>query len=150
MLRAAAALALGSAVVPLTGCDLFDGDGGPAPAPDPLAPLVDESLRLAAGLRATAVAHPALAGRLIPLAEAHEIHAAELGRLVGASPSAAPTPTVTVAAPIDPDRAVAALRRAERAGRDSAVAAATAAPAERAALVGSVAAARASHLEALR
>ncbi|PZG14191.1 hypothetical protein C1I95_22300 [Micromonospora craterilacus] len=152
MLRAGTLLALGGAAAPLTGCGLFDRDDEP-PEPDPHAPLVDESLRLAAGLRAAATADPDLAGRLVPLAEAHEAHATELARVIGtATPSgtAAPSASPSEAPPADRAATLTALRQAERAGRDTATQACAAASAERAALLGSIAAARATHLEALR
>ncbi|MEV6812194.1 hypothetical protein [Micromonospora sp. NPDC051296] len=150
MLRAGTLLALGGAGAPLTGCGLFDRDDEP-PEPDPHAPLVDESLRLAAGLRAAATAHPDLAGRLVPLAEAHEAHATELARVIGtATPSGTAAPSASAAPPADRAATLTALRQAERAGRETATQACAAAPAERAALLGSIAAARATHLEALR
>ncbi|MEW2374687.1 hypothetical protein AB0883_01095 [Micromonospora sp. NPDC047812] len=149
MLRAGALLALGGAAAPLTGCGLLDRDDEPTPGPDPLTPLLDESLRLAAGHRDAAAAHPALAGLLTPIAEAHRAHAAELARVIGVplpSASAAATP----ATPGDPAAARAALREDERAAREAATRACAAAPAERAALLASIAAARATHVEALR
>ncbi|MEU5550870.1 hypothetical protein ABZ738_13970 [Micromonospora sp. NPDC047793] len=155
VLRAGALLALGGSAVPLSGCGLFGGDEQP-PEPDPLAPLVDESLGLAAGLRAAATAHPDLAARLVPLAESHEAHAAELARLTGAATPSGPavpsgaTWSSPAVRPGEPAATLAALRQAERTGRESAKAACAAAPADRAAVLGSVAAARASHLEALR
>ncbi|MBM0235768.1 hypothetical protein JNW91_30825, partial [Micromonospora sp. STR1_7] len=97
LLRTGALLALGGAVAPLTGCDLFDRDDQPAPPPDPLRPMVDESLGLAAAHRASAAAHPELAERLGPIAEAHTAHATELARVIGvavpSAPAAAPTTT---------------------------------------------------------
>ncbi|WBB94566.1 hypothetical protein [Verrucosispora sp. WMMC514] len=150
MLRASALLALGGAAAPLAGCGLLDRDE-PPPPPDPLAPLLDESRQLAAGLRAAATAHPDLAARLLPLAESHEAHATEIARLTGAATaSAAPTATPSGSPPTDRSATLAALRRSERAGREAAIRACAEAPAERVALLGSVAAARATHLEALR
>ncbi|MFI7487598.1 hypothetical protein ACIBXA_04350 [Micromonospora echinaurantiaca] len=149
MLRAGAVLVLGGATAPLTGCDLLDRDD-PAPGPDPLAPLVDEALRLAAGLRAAAGAHPELADRLTPIAESHQAHAAELARVIGTPLPSAPAPSPSEPAAADPDAALAGLREAERAGRETATRACAAAPAERAALLGSIAAARATHVEALK
>ncbi|MEU7995112.1 hypothetical protein AB0B83_07200 [Micromonospora sp. NPDC049060] len=149
MLRAGMLLALGGAAAPLTGCGLLSRDDDPAPGPDPLTPLLDESLRLAAGHRDAAAAHPTLAGLLTPIAEAHRAHATELARLIGVplpSASAAATP----AAPGDPAAARAALREDERAAREAATRACATAPAERAALLASIAAARATHVEALR
>ncbi|MEH0840838.1 hypothetical protein V6U81_00380 [Micromonospora sp. CPCC 205711] len=149
MLRAGALLAVGGAAVPLTGCDLFDGDE-PAPPPDPLEPLAGESGELAARHRAAVAADPGLADRLTPIADAHAAHADELRRLIGRpapSGSAAPGPSTTAA---DRDTLLADLRAAEQRGRDNAVRACATAPGERAALLGSIAAARATHLEALK
>ncbi|MEW2380778.1 hypothetical protein AB0873_01585 [Micromonospora sp. NPDC047707] len=137
-------------MAPLTGCDPFDRDAEPAPGPDPLAPLVNEALALAAAYREAAAAHPTLAGRLTPIAEAHAAHAAELARVARiALPSA--TATAPPGAPAaDPDTALAALRERETTARQTATRACAEAPAERAALLASVTAARATHLEVLR
>ncbi|MEV4122225.1 hypothetical protein [Micromonospora sp. NPDC049645] len=149
LLSAGALLVLGGAVTPLTGCDLFDRDDQPAPPPDPLRPMVDESLALAAAYRTSATAHPDLADRLNPIAEAHTAHATELARVIGVTlPSAAPTATTAPAA--DPAGALTALRALEKTAQQSATAACAAAPAERAALLGSIVAARATHQEALK
>jgi hypothetical protein len=149
LLGTGALLVLGGAVTPLTGCDLFDRDDQPAPPPDPLRPMVDESLALAAAYRTSATAHPDLAERLNPIAEAHTAHATELARVIGVPlPSAAPTATTAPAA--DPAGALAALRALEKTAQQSATAACAAAPAERAALLGSIVAARATHQEALK
>ncbi len=147
VLGVGALLALGGAAAPLTGCGLLDRDE--PPAPDPLAPMIDEALRLAAGLRAAAGAHPDLADRVTPLAEAHEAHAAELARVTGtALPSGPAAPSG--APPADKAATLTALRQAERTGRDAASKACAEAPADRVALLGSITAARASHLEALK
>ncbi|NJP31750.1 hypothetical protein [Micromonospora thermarum] len=137
-------------MAPLTGCDPFDRDGEPAPGPDPLAPLVDEALALAAAYREAAAAHPTLAERLTPIAEAHATHAAELARVARMTlPSA--TATGAPAEPTsDPDAALATLREREKTAREAATRACAEAPADRAALLASVTAARAAHLEALR
>ncbi|SDY52310.1 hypothetical protein SAMN05444365_102525 [Micromonospora pattaloongensis] len=137
----------------LTGCGLFDRDPDTPPAPDPLAPLLAGALDLAARHEAAAAARPELADRLAPIAQAHRAHAAELARVIGA---AAATPTATAgptsAGPGGADDVrgmLADLRAAERAGQAAAVQACRAAPAARAALLGSIAAARATHLEVL-
>ncbi|MFI9529817.1 hypothetical protein [Micromonospora rosaria] len=148
MLRTGALLALGGATVPLAGCDLLDREDAPDPAADPLAPLLAGALDLAARHRAAMAADPTLADRLGPIAEAHQAHAAELGRVIGA---ASPSPTPAGSAPAGDRTAVlAALRAAEQQGRQDAATACAQAPAERAALLGSVAAARATHVEALK
>lgn len=107
--------------------------------------MVDESLVLAAAYQASAAAHPELADRLGAIAEAHTAHATELARVIGvALPSTVATP------PADPTGALAALRAMEKTAQQSATVACAAAPAERAALLGSIAAARATHQEALK
>ncbi|MDG4808414.1 hypothetical protein O7634_16820 [Micromonospora sp. WMMD1120] len=134
----------------MTGCDLFDRDDEPTPPPDPLRPMVDESLALVAAHRAAASAHPELADRLNPIAEAHSAHAAELARVLGVAVPSAPPATPTSAPATDPAAALAALRALEKTAQRSATAACAAAPAERAALLGSIVAARATHQEALK
>ncbi|MGC4805412.1 hypothetical protein [Micromonospora sp. DT233] len=148
MLRAGALLTLGGATAPLTGCDLFDRGDGPDPAPDPLEPLAAEAHDLAARHRAALAAEPELTGLLTPIAQAHEAHAGELARLLGRPTPASAAPATAPGG----DRAatLAALRQGEEAGRESAAKLCAAAPPERAALVGTIAAARASHVEALR
>ncbi|MFJ5668568.1 MULTISPECIES: hypothetical protein [unclassified Micromonospora] len=149
LLRAGGLVALGGATAPLTGCDLFDRDDGP-PAPDALEPLAAEALALEARYRAAATADPALAGRLTPIADAHKAHAEELRRVIGRpAPSGTPAsgaPTTAGA----PDAVLTELRQAEQEGRTNAAKACAEAPAERAALLGSIAAARATHVEALK
>ncbi|SCE63983.1 hypothetical protein GA0070564_10122 [Micromonospora mirobrigensis] len=151
LLRAGALLALGGAPAPLAGCDLFDRGDDPPPAPDPLEPLVAGALELAGRHRAALAADPGLAERLTPIAEAHEAHAAELRRVIGRTPpSGSPSPTPGASAPTTTGAAlVAELRAAERTGQVAAAKACATAPAERAALLGSIAAARATHVEVL-
>ena len=130
----------------MAGCGLFDDDPEPPPPPDALQPVLDEALALAAACDRLAVAEPALAARLTPLASDHRAHATELARVIGAGiPSTAPS----AAAPaVGGSRAD--LRKAVQAGQRTATTAARQAPAERAALVGSIAACRATHAEALK
>ncbi|MEH0950379.1 hypothetical protein [Micromonospora sp. CPCC 205554] len=147
MLRAGGLVALGGAAAPLTGCDLFDRDKEP-PAPDALEPLAAEALALEARYRAAATAAPALAERLTPIADAHRAHAEELRRVIGRpAPSGTPAAAGSASAP---DAVLTELRRAEQEGRTNAARACAGAPAERAALLGSIAAARATHVEALK
>ncbi|MET7706764.1 hypothetical protein [Micromonospora sp. NPDC005413] len=150
LLRVGALLALGGAAAPLTGCDLFDRDDQPAPPPDPLRPMVDESLALAAAHQTSAAAHPELADRLGPIAEAHTAHATELARVIGVALPSTVAAAPTTAPVADPTGALAALRALEKTAQQSATVACAAAPAERAALLGSIAAARATHQEALK
>jgi hypothetical protein len=150
VLRAGALVALGGAAAPLTGCDLLDRDDDPAPGPDPLEPLAAEAAALADRHRAAVAADPSLADRLTPIADAHRAHADELRRVIGRpAPSAAPTGSPTASPAAEPADLLAELRRAEQTGRANAAKACAAAPAERAALLGSIAAARATHVEAL-
>lgn len=107
--------------------------------------MVDEALALAAAYQANAAAHPDLADRLGPIAEAHTAHATELARVIGvALPTAVATPAT------DPGGTLTTLRALEKTAQQSATAACAAASAERAALLGSIAAARATHQEALK
>lgn len=144
------------ALYPMSGCGLFGDEEEKAqpPAPDPLAPLLAEALSLASQHEAAIAAFPALAGRLTPVAAAHREHAAALTKVIKAprpSGSASPDPSASTAAPAgDVKSTLATLRSAEQAGQRSAAEACQAAPAERAALVGSIAAARATHLEVVR
>ncbi|GLY04808.1 MULTISPECIES: hypothetical protein [Actinoplanes] len=131
----------------LGGC--FGDDPEPPPAPDALQPLLDEALTMAAAYERAVVAQPALADRLTPLAEDHRAHATELATMIGATlPSAVAAPSASGSA-TDGD-STADLRKAEQTAQKNAVAACRTAPAERAALVGSIAASRATHAEALR
>jgi hypothetical protein len=131
----------------LSGCGLFDVEPEPAPEPDPLQPLLDEALALAAAYDRAALAQPDLAERLAPLAADHRAHATELARVIGAdAPSAAPGAS---AAP-DPGQTARELRAAEQNAARTATLSARTVPSERAALVGSIAACRATHAEALK
>jgi hypothetical protein len=131
-----------------TGCGLIDEKPAPPPPPDPLAALIGEALALSVTYRsAAAVSAPDLAARLTAIAADHDAHAREVAQLIatplpsapasGPPPSASATPAVT------------GLRAAETKAHDTAVAACLAASPGRVALLGSIAACRASHLEAL-
>ena len=145
-LAAAGATALG-------GCGLLDEDPQPAPPPDPAQPVLDGAWELAAVYDRAITAQPALSGRLTPIAEAHRSHAAELARVIGGAAAttttAAPTPSQTGPAG-DPAATVRELRTAEQKAQRVAATACRSAAADRAALIGSIAAARAAHAEALR
>lgn len=150
LLRTGALVALGGTAVPLTGCDLFDrGDGKPS-APDPLEPLAAESAALESRYRAAIATDSTLTDRLTPIADAHRAHAEELRKVIGRpAPSGAPAATPTLTA-TGPDGVLTELSQAEQQGRKNAAKACVAAPADRAALLGSIAAARATHVEALK
>ncbi len=135
------------AATALTGCSLFDVEPEPTEEPDPLQPLLDEALALAAAYDRLVVTQPDLAERLTPLADDHRAHATELARVIGtALPSAAPGTSASPAA----GPTVRDLRAAEQKAQRTATLSARTVPAGRAGLVGSVAACRASHAEALR
>jgi hypothetical protein len=130
----------------LVGCGLLDDDPEPPPPPDPLQPVLDEALALAASCDRLALAEPGLAARLTPLAADHRAHATELSRLIGAQiPSTAPS----AGSPAE-GGSLSELRTAVRKGQRTATTAARQAPADRAALVGSIAACRATHAEVLK
>jgi len=144
LLGAGAGLTAGTA---LAGCGLFGDDKPDQPkAPDPLRPLLDEALALAAAYDRAALAQPGLAARLTPLGADHREHVTALSQAIGISPpaggGAAPTDSAT--------DVLAGLRAAEQAAQKTAATACATAPAARAALAGSIAACRATHVEALR
>jgi len=148
----------------LAGCGLLDRAPAPQPTPDVLRPLLDETLALVAAYDRATVAQPGLRARLTPLADDHRAHAVELAALIGTRPPSAAgdtTATPTPAAPgpasssaygaaVSPAAVLAGLRAAEQAGQRNAVAACMRAPAQRTPLLGSIAACRAAHAEALR
>jgi len=138
-----AATGLGGAA--LSGCGLFGGDDTPSGAGDAaVRPLLTEAVALAGAYDKAAAAQPDLAARLKPLADDHRAHASALAELIGKSvPAAAP-------AAIGSGDVLAGLRAAEQTAQRNAVTACKQAPAERAALIGSIAACRATHAEALR
>jgi hypothetical protein len=141
------AVAVGAAA--LGGCSIFDDRPDRPPAPDPAQPVLDEAVALAAAYDRAGVSQPRLARRLAPLAADHHAHIAELSRVLGT-----PAPSASASAPpADPGdtRAVLdGLRAAEQAAQRTASSVCRRAPAARAALLGSIAACRASHAEALR
>ena len=139
----------GLSATALAGCGLLGDKPAPQPTPDPLQPLLQEALALAAAHDRAIVAQPGLSARLAPLADDHRAHAAELTKVIGkTSPSGVPASPAPDGA--DATRLLAALRSAEQAAQRNAVTACRQAPAVRAALLGSIAACRATHAEALR
>lgn len=151
LLGTATALAAGATVVGgLGGCGLLDRDK-PDP-PDSLDPLLAATVALAARYDAAIANQPQLAERLTSLRDAHRAHAKALAQLIGrpaSSLSPSPPATTTAPTPADAAAAVAELRKAERSGQEAAADACLAAHPDRTALLGSIAAARASHLEVL-
>jgi hypothetical protein len=149
-----AAGATGVALTGLAGCGLVAFTPAPPLVPDPLTPLYDSARALAARCQRIMAAYPGLTARLTPIAQAHTAHADELARIMNPPPGALPTtapPATTEATPTGDERAaLAAHRDAETAAAKDAAAVCRQAPAVRAPIVGSIAAARASHAEALR
>jgi len=137
-----AAAGLGGAA--LSGCGLFGGGDSSSGGDDAVRPLLTEAVALAGAYDKAAAAQPGLAARLKPLADDHRAHAAALAKLIGK-----PVPPAGPAA-VGPGDVLAGLRAAEQTAQRNAVAACKAAPAGRAALIGSIAACRATHAEALR
>jgi hypothetical protein len=148
--RRRAVLAFGAtvAVGGAGGCGLLDSKPDTPPPADPLLPLAGDAVRLAALHRSAAADFPDRAPTLTPIAEAHDAHARELTRVM-ATPAPAPSASASAAGTAVEDR-IEALRAAEKAAYDLAVKACLATPDHRAALVGSIAAALATHLEALK
>lgn len=151
----------------LAGCELPGRTPEPDPEPDPLAGLLTATVELAGQYDEAIRSVADLGTVLAPIAATHRTHAEELGRITGialppaattagptrggsdpAGTSSPPTPPADLP-PADPTATVAALRAAEEAAGAAAAEACRSAPAERAALLGSIAAARACHLEVL-
>jgi hypothetical protein len=154
VLRAAGSV---SAVGVLSGCAWFD-DEARIPPPDPLEPLLAATRALADRYRTVLASHADLADRLGPLRDAHAAHAAALLELIGRPELASPPPDTgpatpagagPTASPGEPADPLAALREAERAAQAEAAQACLSAPPRRAALLGSITAARATHVEVL-
>lgn len=149
----------------LAGCELPGRTPDPDPEPDPLAGLLAATVELAGQYDEAIRSVADLGTVLAPIAATHRTHAEELGRITGialptatadptragsdpAGTSSPPAPPADLP-PADPTATIAALRAAEEAAGAAAADACRSAPAERAALLGSIAAARACHLEVL-
>lgn len=140
-----------------TGCGWFRPGTEPDP-PDPLEPLLAVTRDLAGRYARTMVRHPDLADRLAPVLDTHTAHVTALLETIGrpelATPSPRPSPgapasPTPAAIPPDQDDAVDQLRSLEEEALVVAREACLAAPVERIELLGSLCAARASHLEVL-
>jgi hypothetical protein len=145
---AGAGLAGAAATGALAGCDLIPHGAEGGAEPHALDGLLVATVALGDRYDATVSTVSALAPTLVPLRDAHRAHAVALASALGREVPRAPAD----AAPVPADRvaAVAALAILEKKGRDEAVAACLASQPRLAALLGSVAAARASHLEILK
>jgi hypothetical protein len=147
-LRGVAGLAVAGAT--LAGCDLFGGGGDGTPdaeQPKQVLDFLTSTNGLADRYDATITAVPALATTLTPIRDAHRAHVKALATALGTTAPAAGAPATRP--PTDGPSAMAALVAAEKAGRDDAVAVCLAAAPRYAPLLGSIAAARATHLEVM-
>jgi hypothetical protein len=150
--RRVLAAGTGLALTGVAGCGLFDSAPPAPPVPDPLTPLYDSAVALADGYQRTVVSFPGLTDRLTPIAQAHLAHADALRQLLNPLPvpaaSGSGAPNSTPAG--DENAALEGHRKGEEQAAKDASTACRQAPADRAPLIGSIAAARATHAEALR
>ncbi|WP_203917331.1 hypothetical protein [Rugosimonospora africana] len=148
----------GATLAAAAGCGWLGGgggsDAGARSKPSPLAPALAATLTLIDLYTATMAGQPSLTGKLDPLLADHRAHVTALNAAM-APASAAPTgpatgsPSAGAGVPPDPAEALAAVRAAEQAARDSAVRDCLAAQPRYASLLGSIAACRSCHLEVL-
>jgi len=133
----------------LTGCGIFGGGGGPdqPEQPQTLLDFLAATSALADRYDATISEIPALIGALTPIRDAHRAHVRALSDALGTT--APPSGPPATRPPSDGPAATAALASAEKSARDDAVSACLAAAPRYAPLLGSIAAARATHLEVL-
>jgi hypothetical protein len=139
---------VGLAGAAVAGCDMLASGAGGTEEPHQLEGFLAATVALGDRYDMAIAAVPALSTGLGPVRDAHRAHAAALADAIGVSvPTASPPP-----APVPAQRAgaIAALVAAERAARDAAVGACVEATPRLAPLLGSIAAARASHLEVLK
>ncbi|MCW2643721.1 MAG: hypothetical protein JWP76_6027 [Dactylosporangium sp.] len=151
-----AALGGMAAAVPLTACDSPQQAARRQQIPDPLNPFYHDTAALLGRYEATIAAQPGLTARLGPLRDAHRAHLQALAREIGpglsgpstGDPSSTTVPTGSGGASNEP-ATLATLLAAEKNSSEAARAACLRAPSYRAALLGSIAAARASHVAVL-
>jgi hypothetical protein len=143
-----AAAGAGATVAVLASCDLLPATHLPTPeVPTELAAFLAGIVALGDRYDATITAVPALSQTLTPIRDAHRAHATALAQALQVTVPAATAPPP--APPTSRNPALAALAAAEKAGRDQAATICLAADARYAALLGSIAAARATHVEVL-
>lgn len=131
------------------GCDLFDTGSGTPPPPNPLESFLVDTAALLARYNQALAQVPALGPTITHIRDTHLEHANALAKALNA-PSPAPSAGGSGAPSGDRATVLAALVDAETKGHDAAVQACLATDARLAPLVGSIAAARATHLEVLR
>jgi hypothetical protein len=130
----------------LAGCGLLNRSDGEVDGHDLDAFLV-ATVALGDRYDVSMAAVPSLRDLLTPLRDTHRTHARVLAAAVGA-----PVPAASAGsglAPATRAQALAGLAAAETSGRDEAIAACLSSSARLASLLGSIAAARATHLEVL-
>jgi hypothetical protein len=134
----------------LAGCDIGRPEPAPSPTPDALLPFLAATVALVARYDAAINAEPSLSARLTPLRDDHRAHVQALAREIGI-----PQPSGSPSNPTGPSGSAApptlqGLITAEHDAQKDAEKACLEGPGYRAALLGSIAACRASHQEALR
>jgi hypothetical protein len=132
----------------LAGCDIFGSDRPPVDqVPPELASFLTATVALGDRYDAALAAVDSLPATIGQIRDAHWAHARAIAQAIGA-----PTPSPSTSrgdAPTDRDQALAALVTAEKAAHEEAIAECLASSARFAALLGSIAAARATHLVGL-
>jgi hypothetical protein len=127
---------------------LFDGTAEPAPTAPALDGFLKDTVSLGDAYDAAIVRVPALATVLTGPRDAHRAHAKAIAQAISA-PSPKPGPGASIRG-TDEAAVLAALIEAETKGRDAAQDACLATSNRLAPLLGSIAAARACHLEVLQ
>lgn len=133
-----------------SGCSILAPDEPETITPqdaDALRAVAGESLDLAGRYDAAIARTPDQAAKLTPIRDAHREHAAAIGRSLDAS--VAPSPAPSASASGGASGLLKALQTAERAAAERATSACLAVASHHAPLIGAIAAARASHAEAL-
>lgn len=147
LLRGVLAIAGLAGVGAAAGCDLIGGstETDEGELPPEIAELLAATVALGDAYDGAIARAPSLADRLTPMRDAHRTHAQALAQAL-----ARPAPsTGTADGPTDQAAVLAALVEAETQGLEVARSACLVAPARLAGLIGSMAAARACHLEVL-
>lgn len=146
-LRGALSLTGLAAASGLAGCDLLGTDGSVDVPPHELDGFLADTVALRDQYDAAIAAVPDLAKALAPVRDAHGQHADALANALG---RAVPTTQGAPAAPANRAQAITTLAAAEKSARDEAVAACLASSGRLAPLLGSIAAARSTHLEVVK
>jgi hypothetical protein len=150
LLRGVAAVAGLAGVGAAAGCDLFGKGSSPDTevVPPELTDLLTATVALGDAYDSAIAKAPSLAGQLTAPRDAHRAHAQALAQALGKPVPRSTTPGAGQGG--DPTALLAGLVDAETKGEDAARTACLSAPPRLAPLVGSIAAARACHLEILK